>query len=931
MKSKHLQLITLFIFSNLSLSTFAQTANSIGNLTAQPTADRTVPFKLSEKGITHEVEWGADLAWAHEQNFRRCILFMGKDNTSVARVSFQPTYPLVNGDLQQKQKEAITNRLRLLKYCKPDVKLQINCDHPSVDDAYITNAPLWAELIDVTTRYFQDAGYEIASVAPFNEPDYGWNQWVPGSQDGKSGLRMEGFKLISEELRKNPRFDNIRICGGNTLNCDEALPWYTYLKGVLDEGNTHQLAGGFDGFAKFYSTLAKDGKHATDDEMHNVMEAMVGLEYGLQTGIWWGPAEYARGEFCKAAHGERLAYAEHRPNWTAASVYRAPDGKVQAFGGTSERQGLTTSYRFLSKERDVFYNGHGPQREYVMELPGGTGYQTGQTNAEQVINITWGEDIQPVIDGTYIIANKSDKKFMDTSGSDLIVSTYSSSKESQQWNVNPVDSRIGGDFSYVQILPTFGNQTLDILDFSLNENAKIILYQNEKKSNQQWYLEYAGDNWFYIRSRHSNMCLKASGTNVVQVMPTGDDSELWRFIPTGLKRLRWRTVEAPSNVEAKARPASVQLTWNAVEVTNTPAVYSVLRSESAESGYELIARNITDTVFVDNKVHGGKTYHYAIKTTDAIMSTSVASNSVNATIPQEKTLVTRYEFENNTRDSTVNSNNGVMPASATYAEGYSGTTAISLDGDDDFVQLPTEIPHHKEITVATWIYWRAGDDWQRIFDFGNGEDEYMFLTPNCDTNVLRFAIKNGGEEQKLDAGSFRNYRRKWTHVAVTMSEEAVTIYLNGEVAATSTSITLRPSDFKPVLNYIGRSQFASDPMLKGEIDDFRVYNYALSATEVKTLADNTTNIQTDSKIENAVFNVAPIPADRYLEVQYTMPQENRQVLFQVYDLNGNGLISAQGINGETTILEVGGLTTGMYILKATCGKASESQKFTVKH
>lgn len=77
-----------------------------------------------------------------------------------------------------------------------------------------------------------------------------------------------------------------------------------------------------------------------NDEMHNVMEAMVGLEYGLQTGIWWGSAEYARGEFCKISRGgERLAYTEHRPNWTAASVYRSKDGsKVQAFGrrfGTS--------------------------------------------------------------------------------------------------------------------------------------------------------------------------------------------------------------------------------------------------------------------------------------------------------------------------------------------------------------------------------------------------------------------------------------------------------------------------------------------------------------------------------------------------------------------------------------------------------------------
>jgi hypothetical protein len=125
------------------------------------------------------------------------------------------------------------------------------------------------------------------------------------------------------------------------------------------------------------------------------MEAMVGVEYGLQTGIWWGTAELARGEFVKASDGMRLGYAEHRPNWTAASVYRGTDGKVQAFGGTSERQAATTTYRFVSKDRDVYYDGYGPQREYTMVMPGGTGYQTGQTNAERVVNITWGDDVQP--------------------------------------------------------------------------------------------------------------------------------------------------------------------------------------------------------------------------------------------------------------------------------------------------------------------------------------------------------------------------------------------------------------------------------------------------------------------------------------------------------------------------------------------------------
>ena len=65
------------------------------------------------------------------------------------------------------------------------------------------------------------------------------------------------------------------------LRCDEALPWYNYLKDRLDEGNTHQLAGSFDGYANFVQTVRTDGKHASLDELHNIVEALVGYEYGI--------------------------------------------------------------------------------------------------------------------------------------------------------------------------------------------------------------------------------------------------------------------------------------------------------------------------------------------------------------------------------------------------------------------------------------------------------------------------------------------------------------------------------------------------------------------------------------------------------------------------------------------------------------------------
>ncbi len=920
MKNYASKLLATLLLTACSYTAIAQGFSSSSNLKVEPLTDRIVPFKLSEKGIVREVEWGADLAWIHEQNFRRCILFMGQDNVSIARGSFQPTYPLVDGDLQRQQKNYLNQRLRLLEYCKPDVKLMLNCDHPSVDASYVGNAKNWAELIDVTTKYFQEAGYRVVSVAPFNEPDY--------SATGQGTIT--DFYNIAAELRKNSRFDTIRICGGNTLNCDQAYYWYNTLKEYLDEGNTHQLAGSFNNFANFFTKVRQDGKHATDDEMHNVMEAMVGLEYGLQTGIWWGPAEYARGEFCKASHGERLAYAEHRDNWTAASVYRAPDGKVQAFAGTSERQAAATSYKFISKERDVFFNGHGPQREYIIDLPGGTGYQVGQTNAECVVNITWGDDIQPVIDGTYMLVNKfQPTKVMDIVNGNLQVNSYNKALKTQQWYVNPVDPLKNSDFSYHYIMSASTKQSLDVQNWSLEDNADVIVWGTDSSSaNQQWYLEYESDGWFYIRHRHSSHCLELYSNNVVQGIKDGNDGQLWRFVPVGT-RPKLRSFAAPTGLQAETKPASIRLKWNQAD-GYTPT-YTVLRSDVADGDYETIGRNITDTVFVDNKVQAGKTYHYCVKMIDMFYNTSPVSESVSATPTDGKALVARYEFEETTKDTTENINKAAA-LTETYTIGNSGNYSFELNGTSNFIQLPTEIANLKNLTISTWVYWRGGDAWQRVFDFGNDENEYMFLTVRSNEgNKVRFAIKNGGEEQTLTADvTMTTSRNKWAHLALSMGEDSVAIYLDGKLIGSSKEITIRPADFKPFMNYIGRSQFAADPLFKGYIDDFRIYNYALTNDEVKKLVNEVTSINEPTKKELGI-NFKTSQIDKELIVDFTTSNSTDMVTLQIYNTQGVLMQNINAASQETVRIDTGAYPAGLYILKAASGKETGTRKFVIQH
>ena len=896
-------------------------------IVAQPVTDRIVTFSVSDTGVYKPLVWGLDLAWLSESNIRRGITFMGADRVDVVRASFQPTLPLVNGDIQGTQITDLNTRLGLIDLTGTKTKVVLNCDPPTVDASYLGNAVNWAALIDATVKRVQARGRTVVSVSPFNEPDYGWGQY-----SGSNGQR--DFFNICAELRKNTRFDSIRICGANTLNCDQALPWYNALKTYLDEGNTHQLAGSFDNYAAFFQAVRANGDLATGDELHNVMDAMVGVEYGMQTGIWWGTAEYARGEFVKASDGRRLGYAEHRANWTAASVYRSLEGKVQAFGGTSERQAATTTYKFVSKDKDVFFDGNGPQREYIMTLPGGTAYQTGQTNAERVVNITWGDDVQPVINGRYVLVNRNSGKVVEvtggssTAGATLRQNALSAGATYQQWNVTPVDSRVGGDFSYYTMTAVNSSKSMDLLNWSLTNGGGIIIWDDVKGANQQWYLEYASDGWFYIRNRHSGKCMDVTGSSIANTALInhwdylGRTSQQWRFIPVGAP-VEFVAPSAPTNLVATPSAASVRLDWTASPEADV-AGYTIYRSDTTGKSYNILARNVTTTSFVDNTTMAGKPYYYVLRAVDNSLNRSAYSNEVKVTLTNNHEQVVRLQFEGNTLDSTVNLNHSASYGGITYGTGKVGSNALTLNGSTAFLQLPTNVANLNELTISAWVYWNGITTGQRIFDFGSSSNEYMYLSPRVALGGMRFGIKNNGTEQQLNTTVLPTY--KWSHVAVTMNATGVSLYVNGVLATTSSAVTIRPTDFKPCLNYIGRSQ-SSYPLFYGMIDDFRIYNYALSANEVADLAGSLSNITETNANRN--LSIFPVPASDKVQVSYSNGTDAECSTLRVFNMKGQQVLQKELV--QTTELDVSSLPSAIYMLKLTNSKETVVQKLTVKH
>ena len=117
--------------------------------------------------------------------------------------------------------------------------------------------------------------------------------------------------------------------------------------------------------------------------------------------------------------------------------------------------------------------------------------------------------------------------------------------------------------------------------------------------------------------------------------------------------------------------------------------------------------------------------------------------------------------------------------------------AVKLSGNGDYVQLPNGIASGlHDFTVSAWVNPAQNSAWSRVFDFGTGTGNYMFLTLSAGGGPLRFAITtngNGAEQQINDTTTLP--LNTWSLVTVTLSGQTGTLYVNGQPVGTNTNMT----------------------------------------------------------------------------------------------------------------------------------------------
>ncbi len=288
-------------------------------------------------------------------------------------------------------------------------------------------------------------------------------------------------------------------------------------------------------------------------------------------------------------------------------------------------------------------------------------------------------------------------------------------------------------------------------------------------------------------------------------------------------------------------------------------------------------------------------------------------------------LVAAYNFNEGTgttaADSSGNSNTATL-SGATWSTTAKNGKALSFNGTSNYVRVNDSASLHLTtgMTLEAWVNMTGGSSWRTvIFKERPGGMTYSLYAQNGSNRPVGQIYTNAEQDAQGAAAVPLN---TWTHLATTYDGATQKLYVNGvQVASRAQTGSIISSTG---LLKIGGNAIWSE-FFQGLIDDVRIYNRALSLTEIQTDMNTPVSQDTSAPTIPTGLNVTG-QTESSVSLSWTASNDN--VAVAGYGIYRNGVLVSSSPTTTATVSNLSCNTTSTFTVDAFDGAGNRSVQST---
>ncbi len=335
--------------------------------------------------------------------------------------------------------------------------------------------------------------------------------------------------------------------------------------------------------------------------------------------------------------------------------------------------------------------------------------------------------------------------------------------------------------------------------------------------------------------------------------------------------------------------------------------------------------------------------HFPICITFSFQATIIQAECIedlDSTCPEHKNLLIKktpmieevslaYSFNTGAGlkiiDDSGNQNHASLSGDAHWmtCRKHSGST-FAMNGTEGFAEI-AHLETGGPMTIAAWVRFNDfNQPWSRIIDFGDGPAEHnIILSHIANENGLSFRIYDGDSNQynALEITDFFQ-QEKWVHIAATIDNTGLmSIYRNGCLIKSKEGSV--PEKCCRRGNFLGKSHWAGDGFLNGNIDDLLIVNHSLDREAVMAvyLAD------TVERVIAPGFYIDSLDTPNKYIGTLEVAESSPNIVFTMID-DADGTFTVDSQTGEIRTTDTSSIQSE-YLIQVQAGSEDNSEILSI--